>query len=149
MEITIIGWDYILEIVAIIPFIKRPAGKTASYRMYENQLLNMILILIIDYIYGEESEECDDDDSSMLDFAFFCIAEVYQINQPHLITPRRIPRSRISFDSFYLDEYEELFGFKKVSCMLLYDTLGFPTHLTIGSGHHSFDVDSIYCFLYL
>lgn len=71
---------------------------------------------------------------------------IKDIQAPIYIIPDDIPRISITFDSFSVQKYEEMFGLSKEDCKLLYAAFRIPELLAIEGWHCH--VSGVHAFLY-
>lgn len=125
---------------------QRPTGKTANERLYEEELMKLLQLVLLTYCLNPLSK--DDEDFIVILVVLYLI-ELDEIQEPKLTTPDAIPPLLNNFNSFTEQQFSHYFGFRKEQAIILYEALNFPEELIIGSDHHKFKVNSIHCFLIL
>ena len=136
---------------------QRRTGKQNSDRLNEkiySKIGSSLLMAYsaMDYSSSEEDNDRDIELDNEIDdigaVATMFINNVHKIRKPRLITPDKIEKDDINFDSFTEQQYDYMIGFSKAETVQLFNLMAIPRYFNINEGRHQFQVAGIRAFLY-
>jgi hypothetical protein len=144
-----------------LPLLQRSVGKDAGDRMAEEVLTNLIrmnmfflLLLITDnrgLLDEGDADQANDEDitDALLVMLMFCTHHYFDIQIPRINELDPIDRIEIRFSSLTGQDYDQIIGFSKMECWLLYQYLRIPEEFTFNQGtNYKFKIGGRHCFRY-